>query len=64
MNMQGYSSVQALSHATNKVRMYLPYSPCKQTAVVKTLGNSLINSDSLSDSQVRFPFNGNKTIGQ
>ena len=50
MNMQGYSSVQALSHATNKVRMYLPYSPCKQTAVVKTLGNSLIDSDSLSDS--------------
>ena len=60
MNMQGYSSVQALSHATNKVRMYLPYSPCKQTAVVKTVGNSLIDSDS----QVRFPFNGNKTIGQ
>ena len=42
MNMPGYSSVQALSHATNKVRMYLPYSPSKQTAVVKTLGNSLI----------------------
>ena len=40
INKQGYSSVQALSHATNKVRKYLPYSPSKQRAVVKT-ANSL-----------------------
>ena len=38
---QGYSSVRALSRETNKVRKYLPYSPSKQRAVVKTLGNSL-----------------------
>ena len=54
---QGYSSVQALSRATNKVRKYLPYSPSKQRAIVKTLANSLsmteniiINRQSRSDS--------------
>ena len=41
INKHGYSSVQALSHATNKVRKYLPYSPSKQRAVIKTLANSL-----------------------
>ena len=38
---QGYSSVQALLHAANKIRKYLPYSSSKQRVVVKTLANSL-----------------------
>ena len=41
INKQRHSSVQALSRATNKFRKYLPYSPSKQRAVVKTLANSL-----------------------
>ena len=57
INKQGYSSVQALSHVTNKVRKYLPYSPSKQRAVVRALANSLsmteniiINCQTRSDS--------------
>ena len=41
INKKGYSSVQALLRATNKVRKYLTYSPSKQRAVVKTLANSM-----------------------
>ena len=57
INKQGYSSVQALLRATNKVRKYLPHSPSKQRVVVKILANSLsmteniiINHQTRSDS--------------
>ena len=36
INKKGYSPLQALLCATNKVRKYLTYSPSKQRAVVKT----------------------------
>ena len=65
INKQRYSSVQALSRATNKVRKYLPYSPSKQRAVVMNISKLSIYDRKYhhSANHVRFPLNGNRTIG-